>query len=187
MPRQKGKYKMEKAKRSSRFLRVAAIIGSLLLAVVIAANIIVIMGEQGSDRCEVVSKIPDIFSQDEKLSSMTISDLNAGQHGYYKNIAVDIFKDENCSEKVAEWKIYGSRAQAEIVKSFDNGAESIVITATKTGLKEINDSSPVLNGQLGYGGCWIVVSYDYTYLNETAYSIRKCTLETWRFLESLFD
>ena len=178
---------MKHRKFKVRFSVIAILALVILLAVVIAANIIVIMGEQGSDRCEVVSKIPDIFSQDEKLSSMTISDLNAGQHGYYKNIAVDIFKDENCSEKVAEWKTYGSRAQAEIVKSFDNGDESIVITATKTGLKEINDSSPVLNGQLGYGGCWIVVSYDYAYLNETAYSIRKCTLETWRFLESLFD
>ena len=120
---------------------------------------------------QIISKLPSITSDATRLTAYTFVDTLSKGVEYNKNdVVIEIFKDANCTEKIASWKETDttkkfSVSYAQLGADMDN-ATTMTIAMTDAGLTEINTSNAVHTaaGALdrGYSSCYLRITYQAT-------------------------
>lgn len=114
---------------------------------------------------QIISTLPTITSQATALTVYSFSDTLSVGLTYNRDVQIDIFSDEACTQKVASWTEEDGKFSVE----YSEDGQTMNISVTQSGLDEINGSTPNENGALyaGYANYTVRVTYTATLDSDT--------------------
>lgn len=121
---------------------------------------------------QIISSLPTITSQATKLGVYEFYDSISEGLSYnksLKDVKIEIFRDKNCTDKVATWTQNDATAKFTVNYSSDDRHMTVAVTAA--GLNEINGQTENSNGHLyvGYSNYTMRVTYTATINSDTSF------------------
>lgn len=114
---------------------------------------------------QIISKLPTITSAASNLTTYTFVDTLSQGLSYNKDVTLEWYKDAACTEKIATWAETDNKFTATYGAG-ENGASTMTIAMTDTGLAEINSGKTVWTAdgavQRGYSDCTLRIVYSAT-------------------------
>ena len=107
---------------------------------------------------QIISTLPTITSKASALTAYTYVDTMSKGIRYHKNdVVIEFFKDAGCTDKITTW----DENSGKFTVAYDEGANTMTISMTESGLAEINESATVyINSvQRGYSDCTMRITY----------------------------
>lgn len=107
---------------------------------------------------QIISTLPTITSEASALSAYTYVDTMSKGIRYNKNdVVIEFFKDADCTDKITTW----DENSGKFTVAYDEGANTMTISMTESGLAEINESATVYTNsvQRGYSDCAMRITY----------------------------
>ena len=107
---------------------------------------------------QIISTLPTITSKVSGLTAYTYVDTMSKGIRYNKNdVVIEFFKDAGCTDKITTW----AEDSGKFTVAYDEGANTMTISITESGLAEINESATVYTNsvQRGYSDCTMRITY----------------------------
>ena len=114
---------------------------------------------------QIISTLPTITSSSTYLSEYTFEDKLAKGLTYNRDVTIEFFSDEACTESIAVWHADDSPEKFKVTYGTDSetGKSVMTIAMTETGLNEMNTSKAVYNTDgavnSGYSKCTLRITY----------------------------
>ena len=114
---------------------------------------------------QIISTLPTITSKATYLSTYTFQDvLSKGITYNRSDVILEFFRDADCTDKVTTWRQTDSVEMFQVsYANGENSSETMTISMTEAGLKEINTSKLVYPADTmvnsGFSGCTLRITY----------------------------